>query len=272
MAGPIVYEDGIGGTTGDDLVTLSNLRSTGDIWYVNYATGTDAAAPAGKDRIKPLKTTAQAITNMAAGDIVVWTAGHQEAPATAFTVTKAGSVFVSESTGTARALFTRGGAVTLFDVQADDVLVGNVYFAAGTVAATQSVIKTASAGTELRGLYFQCSTLDDGPAIELVTGAARVLLKNTTIISTAASSADQPGGCIKITNAVTRFDVENVVMDGGTSGWAQPYAFNGAAAVTRLRATKMDLLRGSDALLATGTTGWWNTRDRSAGAKVVWTP
>ena len=45
---------------------------------MDSATGSDAASPAGKDRIKPLATLAQACTNAATGDIIVCLAGHAE--------------------------------------------------------------------------------------------------------------------------------------------------------------------------------------------------
>lgn len=271
MAGPIDHRNGIGSTTGDDLLTLGHLLTTGDVWFVHYGNGTDAAL-VGKDRNRPLKTTAQAISNAAAGDVICWLDGHSETITSALTVNKARLKLCGEGSGTGRARFTRNANVVLFDITADDVMLAGIYCIASTTAATASLIKTASTGTVFRYSYVELGTSDDGPGFETVTGAARVRLKDVTFRSTATSYADQPHGAMKVTNALTGLHLDNVTLDGGSSGWAQPYAFNGNAAITGLEAYEVHLLNDSDVLLASGTSGYWSTGDTSGSARVVWTP
>lgn len=269
MAAANTHLHGIGGTSGDDLVKLPHLLTTGDVWYVHYGTGVDAAS-LGKDRQRPLKTLAQAYTNAVAGDAIVFLAGHFETLTAVQTLAKAGMALVSEGTGTARARFTRNVNAVLFDITAADLLLGNVYFVQGSLAAASATIKVAAAGVEIRGCYMELGVADDAAGIEFVTGAERCLVKDTTLISVSPASTDQPHGALKVTNAMTRLDIENVVIDGATSGWAQPFAVNCAAAITRLRGSSVYLMNGSDLTVATGSSGWFGTADPSGGARVVW--
>jgi len=93
---------------------------------------------------------------------------------------------------------------------------------------------------------------------------------DTTVISTATAPSDQPESAIKVTNAITDLWINNLTINGGSSGWANPYAFNGAAAVTVFRALQVSLLNDSDVTLATGTTGWIQVGTTSGSARVVW--
>ena len=43
------YTNGLGQALGDTLATAEPLRMSGAVWYVNSATGTDAASPSGLD-------------------------------------------------------------------------------------------------------------------------------------------------------------------------------------------------------------------------------
>jgi len=248
---------------------MSHLLITGDVWYLHYGTGTDGSH--GKDRQKPLKTLAQAYTNAAANDAIVCLSGHAETLTGVQTLGKAGLALVSEGTGSARARFTRNANAVLFDVTADDVVLGNLYFVQGATAAASATVKVATKGVEIRGCYLELGTADDAAGIEFVTGAERCLIKNTSLVSVASAASDQPHGAIKVTNAMTRLDLDNVIIDGGTAHWAQPFAFNVAAAVTRLRGYNVYFLNGSDLTVATGSTGFIGSADPSGGARVVWT-
>lgn len=273
MASPFIYETGVGGSTGDELATLNNLRTSGEIWYVSSLTGVDAVSPQGKERIKPLRTMSQAVTNAAAGDIIVFLSGHSETLTVAQTIAKAGLRLVSEgSAGTANAAhFTCNGAIVLLDITAAGVLVGGLYFVASTVAPSPARVRIASAGTVVRGCYFECGATDTVPALQYVTGAGTALVKSTTFISTATLTTAQPQSALNVLNAMSDLTLDTVTFDGGVTGWSQPFAFNAAAAVTRLTATNVDLLRDSDATVATGSIYTWHTRNKSGSARVVLT-
>ena len=275
MASPNFYSTGNGGSSGSTLATVSPVLSSGTTWYVSStATGAaDAASPAGRERIKPLLTLAQAVTNAAANDTICILANHTETLTSAQTINTAGLNIIGEGTGSNRPKFTRNIAANgvLWDVTAAGVTIDNIYFpATATTASTGAKVKLSAAAPRVLNCYFEASTLDDGAQLQTVTGASQVYVYNTTFISTASSPSDQPESAITVTNALTDMVLDTVVFSGGSSGWANPFAFNGAAAITRLRAINCDLLLDSDVTLATGTVGYWHTRSATGSGRVVW--
>lgn len=274
MASPNVYNSGIGGSAGPTLATSAPILCSGDIWYVgSAATGAaDAAAPRGKERIRPLATLGQAITNSAANDVIVLLVSHAETLTATQTIGKAGLTIIGESSGTTRPTFTRNIAANgqLFDITAAGVTLQNLFFKTATTANTGAMVRTNSAYTQLIDSYFECGTLDDGPQFETITGASQVRIKGTTFISTATAPSDQPDSAIKVTNAITDLELDTVTINGASSGWANPYALNIAGAVTRLRATQLSLLNDSDVTIVTGSVGYVQLGTTSGSARVVW--
>lgn len=270
MASPNYHSNGIGGTTGATLTTVSPLLTSGDIYYVDSTTGSDSNT--GKERNKPLATIGQAVTNASANDTIVVFSGHTQTLTAVQTLSKAGLTIVGEGSGSNRPKFTRfftGSNFATFDITAAGVTLSNLYLPASTNSNfTGTKVKTAAVSTIIDGCYFEAGANDGGPQLELVTGASQVRLKDTTFIST--STGTQPESAIKVTNAVTDLELDAVVFDGGTVGWSNPYAFNGAAAITRLRAINVDLYDDSDITLATGTLGYVHIRNKSGSARVVW--
>lgn len=271
MASPITRDNGIGGTAGAELVSLAPLSTSGAIHYVHSSTGDDSYA--GTDRIRPLATLAQAHTNASAGDIIVCLSGHSESISSAITFSKAQILVLGECATEATApRFTRTADINMFDVTAAGVRFHKLYFPISTTAASaKSRVRIATAGCQVVDCYFDHGAQDDGPGVELITGAGNIRIQGTRFTSTISSAADQPDTAIEVTNAVTHLDLDTVVLDGGSSGWANPYAFNGAAAVTGLFGVNVDLLNGSDITLATGTTGYIHRRNKSGSANIVWT-
>lgn len=262
----------MGGTAGAALATAAPLYMSGNVWYVGPG-GTDAAAPRGKERIRPLATIGQALTNASAGDIIVCLQSYTESLSAVQTVSKAGLLIIGEGSGSARPTITRATAANFvaFDVTAAGVWIWNIKFAGSTGANTSARIQTAAAGTVVRECYIESSANDTGPGFAAVTGAGTLRIVDTTFISSASTPASQPESAVKVSNAISDFDLDTVTIDGGSSGWSNPYAFDGAAAITRLRALNVDLLNDSDVTLATGTTGYMTVRNDSGSARVVWT-
>jgi hypothetical protein len=272
LASPNIYSAGIGGTSGADLATVSPLYASGQAWYVLSTTGVDGASPAGLDRQKPLATLAQAVTNSAAGDVIVCLSTHVETLSSAQTIAKADLKLLGEGSGSNRPRFTRAADINMFDVTAGGFVCWNIYFPeTTTTASTKSRLRTAAAMTVVRDCYFECGVKDTGPAFETITGASQILVRDTSFVSTAGSLTTQPHSAIKVTNALTDLELEAVSLDGSTYGWSNQHAFNGAAAVTRLRGLNVDLLNNSDATFATGTTGYFAVRYATGSARVVWT-
>lgn len=272
MASPNIYPGGAGGSSGDELATFNNITTSGDIWYVSSLTGTDAVSPAGKDRVRPLRTLAQAHTNAAAGDIIQFLSGHNEALAAAQVFNKAGLRMISEgAAGTASAArFTCNGAVAMFDITAAGVWFGGLYFPQSTVAASPARIRIANGGSVIRGCYFECGATDTVTSVSYIAGSGTGTIRSSTFISTATVVTAQPAAAVTVTSAMSDLVIDNVTFDGGTAGWVNGIAFTTAGAVTRLTATNIDLLRDTDFQVATtGSVYTVSVRSKSSSARLL---
>lgn len=243
---------------------------SGNVWYVHSGTGSDAASPRGKERIRPLATLAQAVTNAAASDIIVCLSGHTQTLTGTQTI-GAGVTIIGEGTGASRPHFIRNVDAVMFDITVASVWLDNLYLDDSDLASTNAKVKTAGDTTVINNCYIECGTNDTGPALEVVTGASNLSVRSTTFISTSTSVSSQPASAITVTNALIGCELDTVVFSGGSSGWSNPYAFNGAAAVTKMRATNIDLLLDSDVTFATGSTGFFTVRNKTGSARIVWT-
>jgi hypothetical protein len=244
---------------------------SGNVWYVHSGTGSDAATPRGKERIRPLATLAQAVTNAAAGDIICCLSGHTQTITGTQTLSLAGLTIIGEGTGSSRPHFIRNVDAVMFDITAHAVWLDNLYLDDSELASTAARVKTAGDTTVINNCYIESGTLDTGPALETVTGASNLSVRATTFISTSTSVSSQPASAITVTNALVGCELDTVVFSGGSSGWSNPYALNGAAAITRLKAINIDLLLDSDVTLATGSTGFITVRNKTGSARIVWT-
>lgn len=256
MAAPNTIDPG--GSTGDRLATASTvaIANAGYVWYVGNsvvgaadAAATGGALDGGRRREKPLLTTAQAITNAATGDIVVFLSGHAETLSGAVTINK-GLTFVSEGTGSSAARFTCAGAIAMFDVTAANVRFRNLYFPASTAVPTARV-RIATAGCQVVNCTFECGTNDTARALSFVTGAGNCRVEGSTFRATAAT----PANAIEVVNAMTGLDLQDVTFDAGAFGWTS-YAFQGTAAITSASFMGINLLNGSDLHFATGSSGF----------------
>lgn len=270
MAAPLLFDSGLGETLGSELATSKPLHSTGDAWYVHSGTGSDAASPRGKERIRPLATIAQAVTNAAAGDWIILLDGHAQTIGSSQAINKARLKIIGAGSGDTRPRFTRNFNGVMWDITADDVYIYGVYFVASTLTSTAARIRTANARTEIDACYFEHGTLDTGTGVQFVTGWSAGRIANTTFKSTSTSTSSQPESAITVTNAGTRLDLYKNTFDGGSSGWSNPYAFSTAAAITELRAVLNDQLGDSDGIITTGSTGFRIPRNTSGSARFVW--
>lgn len=267
MASPNLYQNGIGGTSGDILTTSDPLwcLNGANVWYVHH-TGTDAAAPAGLQREKPLATTAQANTNCAAGDIIVYLSGHVETLSGAVTVNKARLVFVSEGTGTSRARFISAFAGQAFGLNGAGCQLRNLYFPASTVAPVISRIGVTGAGALVKDCYFECGASDTVPTVLVAVGGDHTSVDGTTFVATAS----QPSVGIEVFGAVSHMSLNGCTFDGGSYGFSD-YAFKGTAAITGLRGEGNNMLNNADVILATGSSGYWYPGVTSGSARFVQT-
>lgn len=259
------YPNGAGGTTGADLAVLKRITKSGLTYYVGNATTGASAGNSGLERGKPLLTTAQAYAAISAGDTVVYLQNHVETISVAVTLAKAGISLVGEGSGATVPRLTCGAAIAMFDITAAGVLLDNLYFPASTVAPTARV-RVGGADARLNALQFDCGASDTNRALSFVTGASSATLTSSRFTSTAAT----PAVGIELINAIAGLTMDAVTFDGGSFEWSDA-AFKGTAAVTRLRATRMYQLAGSDAILATGSTGDWQTEVSTGNSRLNWT-
>lgn len=274
MASPNIYPGGAGGSSGDELATFGNLALSGNVWYVSSLTGTDAVSPAGQDRIKPLRTLAQAHTNAAAGDAIILLSGHNEALSSSQAFSKAGIRLISEgASGTASAArFTCNGAVAMFNITAAGVWICGVYFPASTVAASPARVQVASTASVIRGCYFECGATDTVPSVVYGSSSGTGTIRSCTFISTATVVTAQPSAGVSVSNLMTDLVLDSVTFDGGTAGWSTGLAFSSTAAITRLTATNIDLLRDSDFQVGiTGSIYTIHVRSKSSSARLLLT-
>lgn len=264
MASPYTYQS-VGGATGPDMVTKGPWLDSGQHWYV-HRTGSDAAP--GLDRVRPLATTAQAVTNAAAGDTIHYLESHSETLAAAQTIAKA-LYFVSEGSGLTRAAFTCNGAVAMFDVTAAGVWFENLYFPQSTVAPTAR-IRVAGAECQILTCDFDCGALDTAAALKFVTGAGTARVESCTFLSTGTVVTAQPAIGIEVANGMTALWLYDVTLDGAAVGWSD-YALKGTAAITRLLAQNLSLLNGSDVFTATGSSYRILPKDKSGASRLVLT-
>jgi hypothetical protein len=158
----------------------------------------------------------------------------------------------------------------MLDITGQSVVLSNLYFPAST-AVPVARVRTAAADTNILTCYFECGTNDVGSAVGIITGASAIYIDDTVFISTAGSPAAQPTIGINVINAVTGLIMDNVIFDGGVSGWSSS-ALLGTAAITNLRATNIDLMNDSVASFASGSNGKFYLRNKSGNSEVIWTP
>lgn len=265
------YPNGIGASVGPTLATASPLHTSGAIWYVDSATGTDAASPAGRNREKPLDTVAQAVTNASDGDIIVFLSGHSETLSSAQAVSKK-LTFIGEgsASGVPTVTFTVSADVATFSVSTSFVEFHNIKFAASTAATTVARVVLTSTDLLIDGCYFQCGA-NDARAISLAASSDRVRITNTTVISTATSLAAQPGVGIITLGALADLELDGLVLSSGTVGFSNYFALDASAgAVTRLRGQDISLLLGADVKLHASSTGRLHIGTNTGGSRVEW--
>lgn len=268
MASPVLYSNGFGGASGSSVATSKPTYALngGHVWYVSSLTGSDAASPRGEDRIKPLATAAQAVTNATAGDTIVFLAGHTEALAAAIT-TKLGLKFVSEGTGSSAAKFTCASTAGCFNITTGCALSG-LYFPASTVAATNARIDVATAAPVLiENCYFEMGASDTTAAIRWGSVASSVGLTLAGCSFVANAGTQAAIALSVVTNAASALVLSSVTLDGATVGFSD-FVIKLAVAVTNIDARAVTQANNAHVSLAAGCTGTWIPGAISGGSRL----
>jgi hypothetical protein len=268
------YPNGIGGTApGDSLDLARPLMTTGNVWYVSSLIGTDAATPAGQNREKPLATIAQAVTNSASGDIIVFLPGHTQT-LTGVQVFNKRLTLVGEGTSNGKPSVSfrmNAAATTLFNPSSDGVEFRNIYFPPSAQANTAAKIGPNGGVADIlvRGCYFEQGATDTGPGLSV--NGSRYRIEDTTFISTATLSSAQPLAAIVGGGTVAGCTIRSTVVSAGTVGFSNFSAVDlSGATVTNLDAEGLSLLLGADMALAASATGRVNIQLATGGSRVTW--
>lgn len=253
-----VLHNGIGESLADSLVVNAPFFTTGMVWYVHHD-GTDAAAPAGRNRHAPLATLAQAQTNAADGDTVVLKDGHAET-ITSLAITKR-LVIVGggESDGLPTVKLTAGDETDTLEITGDGVQLRNIEFVERDADNTGSAARliVGASRVSIVGCYFPCGQYDTGPATTLPTAESSVRFRRCTWESISAAGVTQPESALKSAAIVTNLVLEDCVFDGGPAGFSNHWALDLSSSThVDMNIENLSLLRGADALLLTTATGW----------------
>lgn len=257
MAFKTIYPNGLGGSVADSVIVNSPFYTTGDVWYVNSSTGTDAASPAGQNRSKPLATIAQAHTNAAAGDVIVLMDGHAETLTAAQAISKR-LLIVGEGQedGLPTAQFTINHASNnMLNISGDGVEIRNVLIKPASQAHSGKRIYITGNRCRLKGVYVQCDQYDDGAAI-YVDPVTTVEFDSVTWDSIAISRSAQPHSALYFSGACTHVVLRDCVVDNGTVGFSNYWAIDSVGILTDLRIENLTLTNGGDVRTTTSSVGW----------------
>lgn len=233
MASPNIYPGGLNlaGTVFENGPATLQLDGavylSGAIQWVDTISGNNANA--GTLPELPVATLAQAVTNSAANGVIVIGEGSAETLTGAQTLNLAGLSIFGCGTGSSRPRYTCGGAISMFDVTANGVLIENIYFPASTVAPTARVAITGT-GSHITDCYFECGASDTNRALRLHTSSTNAQVRGCSFVVTAS----RPAIGLEISAAINDADVTDCVFDGGSYGWSD-YALKVSAAATRVR-------------------------------------
>lgn len=266
-----LYANGLGESLGGDpLAGQRPIYASGNVWWVNSATGTDAGGTAGQDQQKPLATIVQANTNASDGDVIVLQSGHTETLTVALSLKGLTVVGIGTTSGKPAAqIKINAAASTALQFATTGGQIHNVYFPASVQVNTTAngKLRLTTTGCAVYGCYFEASANDQLPQLSLdATGR----IDGCTFVSTATSTASRPLKGLGSTGALADLIVVDCIFDDGSVGFTSPACDLSAAAVTRLRAWGNSLLRGAEASINSGSTGFFIPATTTLGAKVTW--
>lgn len=257
-----LYAGGLGGTVDPVATNRPFYGLDCNVWYVHFATGFDAVAPAGRDKQRPLKTLAQALVNATANDVVVLLDGHAEVFTAPQAIGQAGLVIVGcgQTAGVPNVkLQLNAPAAEMISVFASSVQLRNLKLLSNAQANALPRVSVLEAGFAMDGCYVECGPNDGGPAVGLDIGAHHALIRDTTIISTALVPSARPARGLSVTNAagLRGLHLDGLVVSDGVCGFSSGYGLDLSTGPTLdLKGDRVSLLLGASAKLGALTTGY----------------
>lgn len=267
----VLHPNGLGESLGDALVVEGSVLFTaGEVWYVNSATGSDSNY--GKERLQPYATLAQAVTDSAAGDIIVLQSGHAETLTSVQTVSKRLTIVgAGQSSGKPTVKLTNNQAAgSLLAFTAAGCELRNVWIEEESQANSSTTI-TFTESARIIGCYLEANGNTNGGPIDFGGSGKIYSVINSTFVSTATAATDAPTSMFQGTTTILRFS--GCTFDGGTVGWANGFVYDendGNAATAQIIFDQSSFLRGADLRLSDASSGWVQSSTEGGHPRIEW--
>lgn len=262
----VLYSTGLGGSTGDTLVSLYPILAT-KVLYVDSVTGSDTYD--GLQRSRPKATLAGASgahASAANGTTIVLLSTHTETISTVLTVSLRNVTIVGEGSSSGSPTATIGGGNnSRITISGDSCQLLNIKFTASTTTNVNSIVNVTGKGVRLRGCRFECGA-NENAGLELTADADYNIVDACTFIATNTGVTTRPSYGMLVGGAPDGLILSGVVFSDGTYGFTN-YAFS-AASAPNLIAENTSLLLGAE--MNTGSSyGYVHVGTSTGGGRVV---
>lgn len=265
-----IYPNGTGGTLGDELVTETELYTTGLVYYVHHS-GDDTNV--GTSRAKPWASLVHAIATVVSDDTVVLLDGHAETISAAQTISQDGLKIVGEGSDEGVPTVTLTSGLTdqsMLTLSGINIALGNIRFSGGSSQVNVAKVAITGVRSMVRGCYFECDAAMEFAALSWSSVAHGARAFDTKFVVT--STTTQPGIGL-LSNGPTDCEMEAVTFDGGDvgfggGGYVDLSALGVGSAPERLRCQQMRLLNGAGFSTGASTTGYIGIAEKSGGPSV----
>jgi hypothetical protein len=126
---------------------FAGVNPYGTVWFVDSSSGSNGND--GRSAVSPFSTLAYALSVAAAGDTIVLAPSFAVTLTAVLTLTLARLTIIGVGRGTAKPTITVNGAVDGLSLEAANIRIENVHFAAPETDAATAMINVAAAGCEL---------------------------------------------------------------------------------------------------------------------------
>jgi hypothetical protein len=257
------FPDGIGVLeTGHPLLSRTPLQMAGNVWFVDYASGTDAVSPRGLGAEYPLKTLAQAVSNSASGDIILLRSTHNEPIDSNLNIGSKRLIILGEGRTNGVPLATLENVVpdnSMLEFSIG-VRVINVRFIGSDDLLDpypHLEINGGSQGSRVEFCQFESALENTTNPVVLLYAAQNTLFEDCVFKSTSETPDDPPNSLLSSYGApATGITLKRCTFDGGNSGFSTGYAVDFTYfAITDLYMETVTLTNGAGIGIAVDSTG-----------------
>lgn len=282
----IVYQNGIGATSGPRLVTCKPLVTQEPVIYVSSVSGVDSSGY-GYDRETPFATLSTAIDEALEGAIIVLLADHAETISVAIgtavsglSLTIVGEGYDSDGYPSVRltmgALSPTEPMLALAGARAE---ISNITFVPPAAAQTSNYIQSTAVLTVLRGVRLEMNGNNGAYGVTIGNSyAACVKIDDASFVSTATSASAVPYPAVSmgsdgVSPALSSVaEITNSEFDAGEYGFADASGGPYAADLRRsavYRVSETSFLNGADVYVGTSLSGYLAVTADSGSMRVV---